>query len=40
MCVVLEEKRERVLEHVGSEAVNFPDPWFCLPQTVNMRHMW
>lgn len=40
MCVVVEKKRERVLGHVGSEAVKAPDPWLCLPQAVAMRHMW
>jgi hypothetical protein len=40
MCVVVEKKRERALEHVDSEAVKVPDPWLCLPRTVNLRHMW
>lgn len=33
------KKRERALGHVGLEAVKVPDPWLCLPQAVNVRHM-
>ena len=40
MSVVIGKKRERALEHVGSEAVKVPGPWLCLPRVVNVRHMW